>query len=148
MRGKAQPNSFEKIAATSVTVEQSKKIVLPWSRGRLGVSIFEIDDTIAEKLKIGDLRGAIILHVDDNSPAKTVGLQEKDIIIKFDGKAIKEPRDLPRLVSAVPDGKEVELVILRGGREQKKTVKFGQSDANENPAPPDAGKEPGRGNAA
>lgn len=137
VRGKAQPNSFEKIAATSVTIEQSKKIVSPWSRGRLGVTIFRIDDTIAENLKIGDLRGAIILDVDVNSPAKAAGLQEKDLIIKF---AIKEPRGLPRL-SAVPDGKEVQLVILSGGREQTKTVTFGQSDANENPPPPDIGKQ-------
>jgi PDZ domain len=93
---------FREHARTRVRIEPG------YRRSRLGISICEIDDTIAENLKIGDLRGAIIRDVVDNSPAKTAGLQEKDIIIKFDGKAIKEPlRDLLRLISAVPDGKVV-----------------------------------------
>ena len=40
------------------------------------------------------------------------------MIVKFDGKPIKESRDLPKLVAATPVGKEVEVVIIRGGKEQ------------------------------
>ena len=48
------------------------------------------------------------------------------MIVKFDGKDIKEMRDLPRIVADTPVGKDVEVVIVRKGKEEKKTVKLGR----------------------
>ena len=70
-------------------------------RGWLGVRIQPVDDTIADSLGLGTARGALIAGIDDKGPAKPAGLKPGDVIVKFDGKDIKESRDLPRLVASI-----------------------------------------------
>jgi serine protease Do len=100
-------------------------------RGWLGVRIQKVDDAIAENLQLGQPRGALVAGVDDKGPSKSAGLKAGDVIVKFDGKPIKESRDLPKLVAATPVGKEVEVVIVRGGKEQAKSIKLGRLEDGE-----------------
>lgn len=104
-------------------------------RGWLGVRIQQVTDDIAESLGLKQARGALIAGVDDKGPAKPAGIEAGDIIIKFDGRDIKEMRDLPRIVADTPVGKEVEVVVLRKGREETKRVKLGRLDDAEKPQP-------------
>ena len=112
-------------------------------RGWLGVKIQQVTDEIAESLNIKPARGALIAGIDDKGPAKPAGIEAGDVIIKFDGKDIKEMRDLPRIVADTPVGRDVEVVIVRKGKEEKKTVKLGRLDdekpvkASATPAPAD-----------
>ena len=46
------------------------------------------------------------------------------MIVKFDGQDIKEMRDLPKIVADTPVGKDVEVIVIRDGKELKKTVKL------------------------
>jgi len=108
-------------------------------RGWLGVRIQNVDDGIAETLGLGATRGALVAGVDDKGPSKPAGLKAGDVITKFDSKPIKESRDLPKLVAATPVGKDVELVIVRSGKEQVKTVKLGRLEDGEKTAANDAG---------
>ena len=103
-------------------------------RGWLGVRIQNVDDSIAESLGLGTARGALIAGVDDRGPAKPAGLLTGDVIVKFDGKDIKESRDLPKLVASLPVGKEVDVVIIRKGQEITKTVKLGRLEDGERAA--------------
>ena len=57
-----------------------------------------------------------------------------DVIVKFDGKDIKESRDLPELVASLPVGKEVDVVVVRKGQEITKTVKLGRLEDGEKAA--------------
>ena len=95
-------------------------------RGWLGVRIQQVTDDIAESLSIKPTRGALIAGIDDKGPAKPAGIEPGDVIVKFDGKDIKEMRDLPRVVADTPVGKDVEVVVIRKGKEQNKTVKLGR----------------------
>ncbi|MBG0796633.1 Do family serine endopeptidase [Methylocystis sp. L43] len=108
-------------------------------RGWLGVRIQNIDDAIAETLNLGATRGALVAGVDDKGPSKPAGLKVGDVIVKFDGKPIKESRDLPKLVAATPVGKDVELVVVRSGKEQTKIVKLGRLEDGEKVASKDGG---------
>jgi serine protease Do len=117
-------------------------------RGWLGVRIQNIDDAIAETLSLGATRGALVAGVDDKGPSKAAGLKAGDVIVKFDGKPIKESRDLPKLVAATPVGKDVELVIMRGGKEQTKTVKLGRLEDGEKVASRDGDKDKPESGAA
>jgi serine protease Do len=110
-------------------------------RGWLGVRIQNVDEGIAENLGLGATRGALVAGVDDKGPAKPAGLKSGDVIIKFDGKPIKESRDLPKLVAAAPVGKEIEVVIVRGGKEQAKTIKLGRLEDGEKTASRETGKD-------
>jgi serine protease Do len=100
-------------------------------RGWLGVRIQPVDDTIADSLGLGTARGALVAGVDDKGPAKPAGLKAGDVIVKFDGKDIKESRDLPRLVASMPVGKSVEVVVIRDGKEVTKTVTLGRLEDSE-----------------
>jgi serine protease Do len=111
-------------------------------RGWLGVKIQQVTDEIAESLNIKPARGALIAGVDDKGPAKPAGIEAGDVVVKFDGKDIKEMRDLPRIVADTPVGKDVPVVIIRKGKEQTKTVKLGRLEDGEKPVPASAKSEP------
>ena len=103
-------------------------------RGWLGVRIQPVDDTIAESLGLGTARGALIAGVEDKGPAKPAGLKAGDVIVKFDGKDIKELRDLPRIVASTPVGKTVDVVVVRNGQEVTKSVTLGRLEDGEKTA--------------
>ena len=93
-------------------------------RGWLGVRIQQVSDEIADSLSIKPARGALVAGIDDKGPAKPAGIEPGDVIVKFDGKEIKEMRDLPRIVADTPVGKDVAVTIIRKGQEVTKTVKL------------------------
>jgi serine protease Do len=102
-------------------------------RGWLGVRIQSVSEDIAESLSIKPARGALVAGLDDRGPAKPAGIEPGDVIVKFDGKDIKEVRDLTRQVADTPVGKEVDVVIIRKGKEEKRTVKLGRLEDGEKP---------------
>jgi serine protease Do len=95
-------------------------------RGWLGVKIQPVTEEIGEALNIKPARGTLIAGIDEKGPAKAAGIETGDVILKFDGKDIRETRDLTRMVADTPVDKEVEVVIIRKGKEEKKTVKVGR----------------------
>jgi serine protease Do len=100
-------------------------------RGWLGVRIQQVTDEIAESLGIKPARGALVAGIDDKGPAKPAGIEPGDVIVKFDGKDIKEMRDLPRVVADTPVGKDVPVLVIRKGKEETKTVKLGRLEDGE-----------------
>ncbi|HEY1154309.1 MAG TPA: Do family serine endopeptidase [Pseudolabrys sp.] len=100
-------------------------------RGWLGVRIQQVTDEIADSLGIKPARGALIAGIDDKGPAKPAGIEAGDVVVKFDGQDIKEMRDLPRIVADTPVGKDVEVIVIRKGKEETKTVKLGRLEDGE-----------------
>jgi serine protease Do len=103
-------------------------------RGWLGVRIQNIDDAIAETLNLGAVRGALVAGIDDKGPAKPAGLKTGDVITRFDGKEVKESRDLPKIVAATPVGKDVPVTVMREGKEVILNVKLGRLEDGEKQA--------------
>src|ERR1700731_824914 len=102
-------------------------------RGWLGVRIQQVTDEIAESLNIKPARGALIAGVDDKGPAKPAGIEPGDVVVKFDGKDVKEPKDLSRVVADTPVGKEVDVVVIRKGQEETKKVTLGRLEDSDKP---------------
>ncbi|HET6838326.1 MAG TPA: PDZ domain-containing protein, partial [Bradyrhizobium sp.] len=100
-------------------------------RGWLGVRIQGVTDEIAESLNIKPARGALIAGVEDRGPAKPAGIEPGDVVVKFDGKDIKEPKDLSRIVADTAVGKEVDVVIIRKGAEEVRKVTLGRLEDGE-----------------
>src|SRR5499427_6189783 len=100
-------------------------------RGWLGVRIQQVTDEIADSLSLKPARGALVAGIDEKGPAKPAGIEPGDVIVKFDGKDVKEMKDLPRIVADTPVGKDVEVVIVRKGQELTKTVKLGRLEDND-----------------
>ena len=100
-------------------------------RGWLGVRIKQVSDEIAESLNIKPARGALVAGVDDKGPAKPAGIEPGDVVVKFDGKDVKDPKDLSRVVADTAVGKEVDVVIIRKGAEETKKVTLGRLEDGE-----------------
>ena len=116
---------------TAVAVIEQLREFGETRRGWLGVRIQQVTDEIAESLGMKQARGALVAGVDEKGPAKPAGIEPGDVIVRFDGRDIKEMRDLPRIVADTPVGKEVEIVILRKGKEETKKVKLGRLEDGE-----------------
>src|SRR6267378_3386409 len=84
-------------------------------RGWLGVRIQQVTDEIAESLNIKPARGALVAGVDDKGPAKPAGIEPGDVVVKFDGK----------------DVKDVEVIIIRKGKEETRKVTLGRLEDTE-----------------
>src|SRR5213594_1944374 len=95
-------------------------------RGWLGVRIQPVTDEIAESLNIKPPRGVLIAGVEEKGPAKPAGIEPGDVVVKFDGKDVKDPKDLSRVVADTAVGKEVDVVVIRKGKEESRKVTLGR----------------------
>ncbi|HJV36936.1 DegQ family serine endoprotease [Geomonas sp.] len=96
------------------------------TRGWLGVSIQVVTPDLAKSFGLEGEKGALVSEVTKDSPADKAGIQGGDIILEFDGHAIHEMSELPRLVAGTPVGKKVKVLLLRDGKQQTVTVTIEQ----------------------
>ena len=98
------------------------------TRGYLGVSMQAVNPAIARNNGLSGTDGALIndLALDPGTPAAKAGLRSGDVIIEFDGKPIKSPKNLTEFVSETPIGKVVPLKYIRDGRVETVSVKIGE----------------------
>jgi Do/DeqQ family serine protease len=99
------------------------------SRGWLGVSIQPVTDEIAQSFGLARASGALVSDVMEGSPADKGGLRQGDIITRFNGKEIKDARQLQLLVAETPAGKKVEVEIFRDGKTQRLSMALAGSES-------------------
>jgi serine protease Do len=85
------------------------------TRGRIGVQIGEVTKDVAESLGMQRAQGALVQRVEPDGPAKKGGVEEGDIIMKFNGTAIEKSSDLPRLVGNSKPGSRATITVWRKG---------------------------------
>jgi len=94
------------------------------TRGWLGVTIQNVTAEIKDKFNLKSMEGALVAEVVEDSPAEKGGLQRGDVIIRFDGKKVKEMNALPSMVAQTPVGKGVEIAVIRNGEKKQLTVEI------------------------
>jgi serine protease Do len=95
------------------------------TRGYLGVAIQPVTEDIAESLGLEKAEGAIISNLTEKSPAFAAGLKQGDTIVKANGEAIDDARDLSRTVAGLKPGTKVPFEIVRDGKRQTIEVEVG-----------------------
>lgn len=103
------------------------------TRGWLGVVIQEVNKDLAESFGLDKPSGALVAKVLPGSPAEAAGLQDGDIILKFNTKVINLSSDLPHQVGRVVPGSEVKLSIVRAGKSKTILAKIGTLSDGEAP---------------
>jgi serine protease Do len=98
------------------------------TRGWLGVSIQDITPELVKSFGLKEKKGALVADVVKDGPADKAGIERGDVIVEFDGKEISESKDLPRIVAAVPVGKNVTVKLLKNGKTINKDVKIAQME--------------------
>lgn len=96
------------------------------SRGRLGVSIQELNKELAMSFKLDSATGVLIAGVEPGSPADKAGLKRGDAILKYDGKTVDNAIELPRLVASSKPGTDATLDVWRQGASQTIKVTLGE----------------------
>lgn len=86
------------------------------TRGWLGVSIQNVDQSLAETFGLDKPTGALVAQVVSNSPAEKADFQSGDIILSFNGKDVNYSSALPPLVGSVTPGSTVDAIVLRNGK--------------------------------
>ncbi len=76
----------------------------------------------------GDRRGAKVRSVEKDSPAEKAGIEEGDVIVRFDGEAVRSAGQLARLVGETPAGRSVAIDVDRGGATQKLTATLAEGN--------------------
>jgi serine protease Do len=99
-------------------------------RGWLGVNVQEITNEIAEALRLDAPRGALISGVDPRGPAGPAGMRTGDVIVSFNGREVRSPQELPRIVAEAPVGSTVPVSVMRDGRSATLTVTLGRRETN------------------
>ena len=94
------------------------------SRGRLGVMIQTMSPELAKSFGLEKNKGALIAQIQKDSAAEKAGLQEGDIVLLFDGKAIDNAADLSRAVASARPDTEHKVKVLREGKEVEVKVKL------------------------
>jgi S1-C subfamily serine protease len=86
------------------------------TRAWLGVAIQPVTEDIAASFGFKKTGGALISDVMAGSPAEKAGLKQGDILVTFDGKKIKDARQLQLAVAEAPIGKSLTAEVFRDGK--------------------------------
>ena len=95
-------------------------------RGWLGVQITPVSKEIAESLGLPDQKGAFISNINPNGPSKKAGIEEGDVILKFNNSEILKMTDLPRVVAESDVGSIANVLIWRKNKLITIQVKLGE----------------------
>lgn len=100
------------------------------TRGRIGVVIGELSKEVAESIGLGKAQGAVVRKIEAGGPADKAGIQDGDVILKFNGISVEKSSDLPRIVGATKPGSKASISVWRkgGARELSVTVAELESD--------------------
>jgi S1-C subfamily serine protease len=104
------------------TLELSKKGKT--DSGWLGVMIQKITPELAKSFELNHSGGALVGAVIPEGPAFKGGVKRGDVIVRFDGKAVIEMEDLPKIVAATTPNSVVNVEVVREGAPKTLRVKI------------------------
>jgi serine protease Do len=93
------------------------------SRSRIGVSVQDLKQQLAQSFGLSSPHGALISSVDPTGPAEKAGLKAGDVITSVNGHNIDHSWDLPAIVSQLPPGSQARLGIWHDRKATEVTVK-------------------------
>jgi serine protease Do len=88
------------------------------SNSRIGVSLYELSDQLAEYFGAKD-GGALINEVVKDGPADKAGLQAGDVIVQVDHKPVENVADIRQRIQKKDGGDIATITVLRKGNEER-----------------------------
>ncbi len=95
-------------------------------RGRLGVTIQSLDQSLADSFGLSSPTGALVSGVEPGGPAAKAGLEAGDVILAVNGQPVDTSNALPPLVADLAPGETAKLKVWRQGREREIKVQVGR----------------------
>ena len=95
--------------AAAATGKSSKK---PSEVNRLNVSVQNIADDVKEEYELANNDGVLITKV-NSGPAMRAGIRMGDVIVKMNGKTVKDVEHFAELVADLPEDKNISVLVQR-----------------------------------
>ncbi|MFL9928514.1 DegQ family serine endoprotease [Paraburkholderia sp. RL18-103-BIB-C] len=100
------------------------------SRGRLGVAVQGMNQTLANSFGMQKPQGALVSSVDPAGPAAKAGLQPGDVILSVNGEPVNDSADLPAQIAGIAPGSSATVQVWRDKAAKELKVTIGSlSDA-------------------
>src|SRR5688572_10946752 len=111
-------------------------------RGRIGVAIQEVSQSLAQSFGLDRPRGALVASVDKDGPAAKGGVKPGDVLLGVNGKTVERSSELPPLVAAVKPGTRATFEVWRDGAKRNLDITVGELKTEQVAAGPkgDAGE--------
>lgn len=97
-------------------------------RGFIGVQIQDVTAELADKEGLNEVRGVFVSKFSENSAAKEAGINEKDVIVSIDEKAVNTVSELQEQIGKRSPGDKVKVVVLRDNKEKSFLVTLRNRD--------------------
>ena len=111
-------------------------------RGRIGVTIQDLNAQLAESFGLGRPRGALVSSVENGGPADKAGVKAGDVILGVNGQNVEHYGELTLLISNMHPGSDARLSLWRGGKQEELTVRVIQVSEDQDKT---GGKAGGKG---
>ncbi len=98
------------------------------TRGRLGVTVQDVNQALAESFGLARPAGALVSSVEPDSPAAKAGLEPGDVILALNGNEISGSPDLPPRVADLQPGTTAKLTVWRDHGRRDVEVRVGEAN--------------------
>ena len=105
------------------------------SRGYLGVLVQDVSPAFAKEFNVPDTSGAFVQNVEPDGPSAKAGLQNGDVVRKYNGQTVSDAGALTSIVTQTDPGTVVTLGILRNGKPMNIKVTLGERPTNISASP-------------
>ena len=96
------------------------------TRGRLGVTIQDVNQALADSFGLKKPAGALVSAVEKGSAAAKAGIEPGDVILRYNEKDITSSSQLPVLVADTAPGATAKLEVMRKGETRHIDVTVGR----------------------
>jgi len=94
------------------------------SPGYLGVLVGDVDTDSAARLKLKEVRGALVTLIDHDAPAGQI-LKVNDVVLGLNGQAVEGAEQLRRMLHEIPPGRNLSILISRDGNQLTVATQMG-----------------------
>lgn len=94
--------------------------------GFIGIQLQELNKTLAQGLGLEIEQGIVVEKVLENYPAEQAGIEQRDVIIEFNGKPVRDDAEFRLMVGETKIGEEVPIVVWRNGKKKELNIKIGE----------------------
>lgn len=97
----------------------------------LGVQIQQVTPEDAEVYRLPSIAGAVVNGFSPQSPAQRAGLEQGDVIVSVDGRAIERSNQLQREIASKRPGETVTLEYIRYGERRRAQLRLDEAPAQQ-----------------